>query len=128
MRTASMHIHKHDYSIDGLRVAYRVYLEAKYPKLKPKSIKTKVDDVFAVVGWIGLDRFTNLMSFEPEHLDVLCGHYANTYLSNRKNPMKDAKGYIRALKEFRVFLDVVLALEMGIQYPPRKIEPSKATF
>lgn len=114
----------YEYNPDALRIAYHTYLKEKYPRLKPKSVKTKVDDVFAVMGWLTYKEFWDLVTSDEAQIRSKRDFLADEFLTQRANPKKDAQGYIRALLEFYKFIRIVELIEMSIVHKPRRIKPS----
>lgn len=113
---------KFQYHIKGLRIAYRKYLEAKYPRLSSKSLSTRVDDAFCMFRWMEDNEAWYRVQLKGDELDAQCSFLADEFLSHRKNPLRDAKGYIRAVKEFQKFLELVGLIEDSRIRKPRKIQ------
>lgn len=110
------------YSISGLKKAYRAFIELKYPTLSKRGASTKVDDAFYIFRAFK-DEDPWYFILEPtrdaqlkEELTV------RLQLAERKNPKRDAGGYVRAMREFRGFLDLIGTIEAAELRIPRKIE------
>lgn len=109
------------YALPMLRKAYNVYLTAKHPKLHPKSVRTRSDDVFSIFKWMGEEEGWAFILDDGRLHEERVQFLADNYLSQRKNPTKDAMGYLRALREFREFIRVVESIERARIRLPRKV-------
>lgn len=109
------------YNIHRLKRAYIQYLELRFPRLTERSIKTKADDVFVLFHWMPEQRAWEILRTDAEHLDNLKTVLAEEFLQQRKNPRKDAAGYVRAIKEFQLFLSLCETIAESYTREPRKI-------
>lgn len=113
---------KYTYDVKQLKKAYNVYLYAKFPKLHPKTLKTRADDVFVMFKWFGDedDTWEFLLSSKLSYA-FREKFLVENFLGHRKNPIKDAKGYCRAIREFRKFIDILEAIERAKVSKARKV-------
>ena len=115
---------RYEYAPEVLRVAYSQYLRIKYPESSKKSISTRVDDAYCLFRWMSEDEAWMWFLKDEGDLKTLRKILANEFLVQRKNPMKDAGGYIRAIKEFQEFLKLVSVIEDARIIRPRTIHRS----
>lgn len=116
----------YEYHIDTLRKAFEYYLLMKYPKATSVTRRTKVQDAFAPFVWMPEREAWEFVLLDPAQLDQKRDFLVDEFLFHRKNPGKDARGYIRAIKELHSFLVLIGLVEQSIQRKPRKIEPSNS--
>lgn len=110
----------------GLRSAYETYLSNLYPNASAKSIKTKSNDSFFLMRWLGEEEgYCYILSIaEPEIQSALIKRMVEERLFMRKNPIKDAKGYIHAAIQLRDFFLLVDEIEHAKIRRPREIKSS----
>ena len=116
---------KYRYSPEALRVAYTLYIDGRFPENSIKSRRTKVDDVFAMFSWTSEKEAWELLTTDSSRFDWLRSVIAEEFLSHRRYPLKDAAGYVRAIKEFQRFLTLLEAIENARILLPRKVKDSK---
>lgn len=116
-----MEICRH-YDYHALREPFHIYLRTKYPNRSEKTNRTVVNDALAVFSWMreeeAWDFVTDLERTRKRQLDFL----ADEFLSHRRNPRKDAGGYLRAVNEFREFIQLVLLIDAARKRLPRRLE------
>lgn len=112
----------YEYYPSQLKTVYRQYLRNKYPELSRKSINTKVDDAFCMFRWMSEKEAWDRVQRRGDGLKNQSQFLADEFLSHRRNPLKDAAGYIRAIREFQEFLDLVEAIEQSRKRKPREVQ------
>lgn len=119
---------KYQYHISELRKAYVHFLKIKYPDANDRYISTKVDDALFFFKHLPEDEAWDRVQRTGDDLQNQRQFLVDELLCHRKNPSKDAGGYLRAIKEFQEFLCLVHEIESARKLMPRKIvlEDSKS--
>lgn len=119
---------KYRYHISELRKAYIHFLRIKYPNVNDRYLTTKADDALFFFRQLPEEEAWNRIQRTGDDLQNQRQFLAEELLYHRKNPYKDAGGYLRAMKEFQEFLSLVCEIESARKLLPRKIvlEDSKS--
>lgn len=112
---------RYRYEVSSIRKAYRKYIEQKHPNWGVKSVVTRVDDSFCLFRWLPESEAWRYIFETDFSLEKSKEDFIEAFLMHRKNPSKDAGGYIRAIREFQGFLEVVSLIEKARIREPRKI-------
>ena len=110
---------KYEYEVSEFKKAYRRYLELKHPELSHINITTKVGDAFFLFGQTReSEAWAILRKSEPQIRNLLL----DEFLTERKRPVKDASGYLRAFRELKEFIALVEMIEQARTLQPRLIQ------
>lgn len=115
---------RYNYTISGLKLAYRTYLQVTNPKLSAQYINTQVSDAFWFLNIWSTEAFLKLACCVDYNHDLLAHDLADQYLAHRQNPLRDAKAYCRALDRLQGFMQILLAVENARKREPRQVQLS----